>query len=329
MKKITLLLLCLTTTFWSYSQCTTVTGGNYGNLAVANDGTAEQIAVDNWPNAEYSAIENLIIGNSYTVTATNTTSMYITIAEIDWAAPALGGAVLGNGLSTVSFTATTTDVIIHWHLDALCATQASDDTLTAIQCTSASCSCTAAAAPDMAVMPNPIDGATNVPIDTTNPANLAVGPFSWTDNGEATTYDFTLIGVGTVSGAGNPVTINYTWEYNTTYTWEVTSTNCLGTVTSAIYSFTTEMDPALSTEDFDTKDSISHFFNTNTNELTFTSSSLPFNNVEVYNILGQQVLNKKLSQTNETINLSSINAGIYIAKVSIDGRTEAFKFVKK
>ena len=294
-----------------------------------NDGAVQTIATNNYGAGEYTAMTGFVAGNTYTVNATNMNGIYITIAEIDWAAPAIGGTVLGHGTPSVTFTATTPDIILHWHLDATCDESGAENTLTTIQCTSASCSCTAGAAPDAAVAPSPVDNAVDVPIDDTDPANLAVGPFSWSDNGEATVYDFNIVGVGTASGVGNPVTINYTWAYNTTYQWSITSTNCLGTVTSVDYTFTTEMDPSLSTEEFESNNSISHFYNVNTNDLTFKSSSLPFTNVEIYSILGQQVLNNKLSETNETINLSNITDGIYIAKVSVDGRTEAIKFVKK
>lgn len=329
MKKITLLLLCLTTSLWSYSQCTSFTGGNYGGVTMANDGTAEQIAADNWPNAEYSVIENLVIGNTYTVTGTNTTSIYITVTETTPPPGISIGAVITHGASTVSFVATTPDILIFWHLDAACTTQASDDTLTTIQCTSASCSCTAGAAPDAAVATYPADGAVDIPIDNSG-ATPAILGFAWTDNGEATSYDINYPGIGTLSGASNPQDVQSTsFTYNTTFTWTVTSTNCLGTVTSATYTFTTEMDPSLSTEEFESNNSISHFYNVNTNDLTFKSSSLPFTNVEIYSILGQQVLNNKLSETNETISLSNLTDGIYIAKVSVDGRTEAIKFVKK
>ncbi len=239
MKKITLLfILSLAMVNWSFSQCTTTSGGNYGNLTMANDGTAEQIAADNWPNAEYSVIEGLIVGNTYTVVGTNTTSIYITVTETP-PPPAIAiGTTIVHGASTVSFTATTPDILIFWHLDALCGTQDSDATVTTIQCTSASCSCTAASAPDGAIATIPADGAIDVLIDNSG-ATPGIS-FEWTDNGEATSYDFNIVGVGTASGVTNPTTITYPgWAYDTTYSWSITSTNCLGTVTSAEYTFTT------------------------------------------------------------------------------------------
>ncbi len=52
-------------------------------------------------------------------------------------------------------------------------------------------------------------------------------------------------------------------------------------------------------------------------------------NVQLFNVLGQQVVSQKLSNTNETINLASFETGIYIAKVSIEGTTKSFKIIKK
>lgn len=65
---------------------------------------------------------------------------------------------------------------------------------------------------------------------------------------------------------------------------------------------------------------------TNNNLVMSASSSLE--NIELYNLLGQEVFSKSLSNTNETINISSLDTGIYIAKVSIQGKSKSFKIVK-
>ncbi|WGD35270.1 T9SS type A sorting domain-containing protein [Olleya sp. YS] len=447
MKKITFLIIfCLTATTWMYSQCTTITGGNYGNLVVANDGSAEQIAIDNWPNAEYSAIEGLIPGNTYTVTGTNTTSIYITIAEIDWANPMLGGTVLVHGPSSVSFTATTTDVIIHWHLDALCSTQASDNTLTTIQCTSATCSCTATsspgaptgptpgnmaidipidatdpanllitpfswvdgagdpatsytlslgvtptgddigsisgatngnginytwdynttyywkvnaincfgsdesavwsftttsctatAAPDAVTTPTPSDGAIDVPIDATDPANLLITPFSWVDaatGDPATSYTLSLgttptgDDIGTIDPATNGNGIVYTWAYSTTYYWYVTGVNCVGSAPGAIYSFTTEADPALSIDEFDAN-TFSIYPNPAKNEISI-KTDISFDSVAIYNQLGQRVLQLNSDKLiDNTINISDLNSGIFFMKIKSNDKEQTIKFIKE
>jgi len=72
-----------------------------------------------------------------------------------------------------------------------------------------------------------------------------------------------------------------------------------------------------------------HYYNTNTKELTLKSSSIPMDNINLYNILGQNVLNKSLSQTEEKLDLSTLNKGIYIGQVRFDNVVKTIKFVKQ
>ncbi|WP_432412874.1 T9SS type A sorting domain-containing protein [Rasiella sp. SM2506] len=65
------------------------------------------------------------------------------------------------------------------------------------------------------------------------------------------------------------------------------------------------------------------------NEQLNLSAANAMNNVTVFSILGQQVVNQKLSGTNETVNVSALSTGIYVAKVSIDGAVKTIKFAKK
>jgi hypothetical protein len=71
-----------------------------------------------------------------------------------------------------------------------------------------------------------------------------------------------------------------------------------------------------------------HFYNKNTEVLTLTSSSLAFDNIQMFNLLGQQMLNTSLSQTRETVNMASLEDGVYLAKVTIQGRTQTVKILK-
>ena len=68
-------------------------------------------------------------------------------------------------------------------------------------------------------------------------------------------------------------------------------------------------------------------FKTANNKL-FINASTSLENIELYNLLGQEVFSKSLSNTNETINIASLETGIYVAKVSIDGKSKSFKIVK-
>ncbi len=59
------------------------------------------------------------------------------------------------------------------------------------------------------------------------------------------------------------------------------------------------------------------------------SANLPLESLRLYNVLGQEVISQKLSDINETISLSALNTGVYIASVSINGVNKTFKIVKK
>lgn len=65
-----------------------------------------------------------------------------------------------------------------------------------------------------------------------------------------------------------------------------------------------------------------------TNNQLVINASTSLENIQLYNLLGQEVISKKLLNTNETINIESLDTGIYIAKVSIQGKSKSFKIVK-
>jgi len=72
--------------------------------------------------------------------------------------------------------------------------------------------------------------------------------------------------------------------------------------------------------------SFNYYINANSQLILSASTSLE--NVQLYNLLGQQVVSQRLSTTNETVNIASLDSGIYIVKVNIEGRTKSFKIVK-
>jgi hypothetical protein len=94
-----------------------------------------------------------------------------------------------------------------------------------------------------------------------------------------------------------------------------------------IDNFRTNDEPTASVDEFN-NNTFKHFFNKDTDVLTMTSSDLAFDNIQMFNLLGQQVLNTSLSQTREVVNMSSLEDGVYLAKVSIQGRTQTVKILK-
>lgn len=61
------------------------------------------------------------------------------------------------------------------------------------------------------------------------------------------------------------------------------------------------------------------------NVLNITSSANLAMNVAIFDVLGKQVINTKV--TNNTVNVSSLNAGVYIVKITEDGKTATRKLV--
>ncbi len=83
----------------------------------------------------------------------------------------------------------------------------------------------------------------------------------------------------------------------------------------------------LSINEFDTN-SFSHSYSKDLKTLKLESSNMAMTGVEIYSILGQNVISKSLSNTTESIDISSLNDGVYLAKVNIDGNFKTIKFVK-
>jgi len=64
------------------------------------------------------------------------------------------------------------------------------------------------------------------------------------------------------------------------------------------------------------------------NELVLKAAN-PLQQVALYNVLGQEVLNQKLNATQESVNIAALNQGIYIVRVMIEGQAKSFKIVKR
>ncbi|RFN59765.1 T9SS-dependent choice-of-anchor J family protein [Marixanthomonas ophiurae] len=59
------------------------------------------------------------------------------------------------------------------------------------------------------------------------------------------------------------------------------------------------------------------------------SADRAFESVNLFNVLGQEVVSKNLSNTSEVINIASLQSGVYITTVTIDGAKKSFKIVKQ
>ena len=59
------------------------------------------------------------------------------------------------------------------------------------------------------------------------------------------------------------------------------------------------------------------------------SAQKAINNLELYNVLGKQVLSQKVEAKQANISVSHLSKGIYIAKVTIGNSTGSYKFIKE
>jgi hypothetical protein len=51
--------------------------------------------------------------------------------------------------------------------------------------------------------------------------------------------------------------------------------------------------------------------------------------IEIYNLLGQAVLNKNINSKNSEVNISSLSKGIYVVKAFIEDAVGSYKFIKE
>jgi len=69
-------------------------------------------------------------------------------------------------------------------------------------------------------------------------------------------------------------------------------------------------------------------YSVNANELSLRNN-LPLENIQIYNVLGQEVLSQKLFNTVETVNISALTSGVYLANVTADGQSRTIRILKR
>ena len=74
---------------------------------------------------------------------------------------------------------------------------------------------------------------------------------------------------------------------------------------------------------------LSKSFDASSDVLTIKSNNSAINGIEIYDILGQKIIEKPLSQVVENVNLSDINDGIYIIKISLPEYIASTKLLKR
>jgi len=82
-----------------------------------------------------------------------------------------------------------------------------------------------------------------------------------------------------------------------------------------------------SVEDFD-KFNFSYYPNPSKNTINVSANDA-IESIEVYNLVGQLVVDKKMNTINSNIDISDLNRGVYIMKVKINGTQGSYKLIKE
>ena len=350
MKKITLLFALIAFSFnnLAEAQCTVDSAaGPYTNFntsfggAPCDDGSGspfnEITTFEAWADEAY-LMDNVILGYTYTFSLCNGPGAGSWTPSFTIVAPS--GAVDAFGLdagSTCALTWTATEegtyTIVISEQGVACGAstnQSTDNGFPAITGTDGeTCAvCGELFPPSCTTVIEPIDNAVDVVTteNTTGGTSTREVAFSWGAITGAEGYEISFDGV--VLGETPNTTVNiYGLDYDTTYTWSIAPVNCAGVASGcSTWTFTTETEN-LSVNDFN-QNSFSHNYNNTNSTLKIESQGSIFTSIEVYTITGKNVLSKQLSNSVETINLSELTDGIYLAKVNINGNSKTIKFIK-
>jgi hypothetical protein len=121
--------------------------------------------------------------------------------------------------------------------------------------------------------------------------------------------------------------IDYTSTATGTYYLAFNGTSAANTGSLLLFEFSVT-DNTLGVSDF-SLEGVTNSFNKVTDILTLKSKNLALNHIDIYDILGQKILSKKLSNNMEQINLSELLDGIYIIRVSSSGLMTTSKLLKQ
>jgi hypothetical protein len=116
------------------------------------------------------------------------------------------------------------------------------------------------------------------------------------------------------------------------YTFTVVGTNdyFCGVHGAASMSGTITVQENLGVEDFESGSSFNVYPNPSDSRLNIQLKQGIINGqIEIFDMLGKQVINHTLNSENlSTINISELNSGLYLIKVSFEGSSETKRFVK-
>lgn len=351
MKKITFLLLLISTV--SFGQCLGTSEWPESAVNSLNNGNVQEITDCNFVG-EYATISGIIVGNNYQFASSSSSGDYLTVTDES-------NVVIASGFSPLTINNITVSTVrLHVHIDASCG---SDDAchLTSVQCVSPSCVPQPAPVNDdcanaIAIGSFPYANSQDATFATNN-----AGFVSNCDSGmnDGVWYTFTVGVTGDVSISLTGVT---GWDPEiAVYSGGCGSFTCVDSMDDGgegdnetldlaalapgqywinIGQYSASMDglegpltislsgtATLGNTQFDMT-SFKAYPNPVKNVLNL-SYSTEISSVEVYNMLGQKVLTKTLNVVQGQIDMSNLNAGNYMVKVTTEGLTKTIKVVKQ
>ncbi|OBQ54184.1 T9SS type A sorting domain-containing protein [Tamlana sp. s12] len=188
-------------------------------------------------------------------------------------------------------------------------------------------------APNAVINPTPAHNSTNIDLDENNGDSAVLAWEPATTGGAPTSYDIYFSENGSelaYLGSLAETTVAITLNYNSTYNWVVVARNGAGNsgANATVWTFTTETDPSLSTEEHDIN-AISVYPNPVTDVINIKANTV-IDHVEIVNSLGQQVLTLNGGQVfDNRIDLSHLNKGLYLITIKSDNKAKTLKFVKE
>lgn len=73
---------------------------------------------------------------------------------------------------------------------------------------------------------------------------------------------------------------------------------------------------------------LNYFFNSITNTFNLEITDGKIDDINIYNLLGQQIATQNVNASSTTIDLNTASDGLYVAQINIQGKTHSIKFVK-
>ncbi|WP_162147254.1 DVUA0089 family protein [Flavobacterium enshiense] len=316
-----------------------------------NNGSVQEIDECNYAG-EYATISGIIVGNNYEFASSGASGGYLTVTD-------QSNTVIASGVSPLTVNNITVSTVrLHIHTDAACGVDEECHVLS-IQCVSPSCAppvndnCANA----ISIASFPYSNSQNA-LGATNNTGFVLNCEDGMNDG--VWYTFTVATAGDVAISLTGVTgwdpelavysgscgtftcvgskddgysgIDETLELTALAPgqywvnigqWDELEDGLEGPLTVSLSGTAT----LLGTAQFDAT-SFKAYPNPVRNVLNVSYSS-EISSVEVYNMLGQKVLTKTLNIAQGQIDMSNLNAGNYIVKVTAEGLTKTIKVVKQ